>query len=117
MKIFLLTLVATLALSAGYCQQLTDSSRFSIITCGPHPGVVYLAFGHSAIRVVDYQLGIDYVFNYGVFDFNQPNFYLNFAKGSNDYMLGAYDYQYFKQSYIEENRFLHEQVLNLTLPQ
>jgi hypothetical protein len=117
MKNFLLSLVAIFALSTGYGQQLTDSSRFSIITCGPHPAVVYLAFGHSAIRVVDSALGIDYIFNYGVFDFNQPNFYLKFARGSNDYMLGAYDYQYFRQSYIEDNRFLHEQDLTLTLDQ
>ncbi|HTF18937.1 MAG TPA: DUF4105 domain-containing protein [Chryseolinea sp.] len=117
MKSYLFSLVATFALCAGYGQQLTDSSRFSIITCGPHPDPVYLAFGHSAIRMVDHTLGIDYIFNYGVFDFNQPNFYLNFAKGSNDYLLGAYDYQYFQQSYIEDNRFLHEQMLNLTLPQ
>ncbi|MGC3948447.1 MAG: DUF4105 domain-containing protein [Chryseolinea sp.] len=114
MKRFLFSLVAALVFTFGYGQQLTDSSRFSIITCGPDPGPVYLAFGHSAIRMVDRGLGIDYVFNYGVFDFAQPNFYLNFARGSNNYLLGAYDYQYFEQSYIEDNRFLHEQSLNLT---
>lgn len=117
MKRYLVYLLAMLAFCTGYSQQLTDSSRFSIITCGPDPGPVYLAFGHSAIRMVDRQLGVDYVFNYGVFDFNQPNFYLNFARGSNNYLLGAYDYQYFQQSYIEDNRFLHEQPLNLTLNQ
>ena len=98
-------------------QQLTNHSKISIITCGPDPDVVYLAFGHTAIRVLDLELGIDYVFNYGVFDFNQPDFYLNFARGSNNYLLGAYDYQHFEQSYIDNNRFLHEQLLNLTLPQ
>lgn len=117
MKSFLFSLFAALSISFGYGQQLTDSSRFSIITCGPDPGPVYLAFGHSAIRMVDRTLGVDYVFNYGVFDFNTENFYLNFAKGSNHYLLGAYDYQYFEQSYIEDNRFLHEQALNLTLEQ
>jgi hypothetical protein len=117
MKNFLFSLVAALFISFGYGQQLTDSSKFYIITCGPDPGPVYLAFGHSAIRMVDRSLGVDYVFNYGVFDFAQPNFYLNFARGSNNYLLGAYDYQYFEQSYIDDNRFLHEQSLNLTLEQ
>jgi len=117
MKNYLFCLLTLFAFECGYGQQLTDSSRFSIITCGPDPGPVYLAFGHSAIRMVDRSLGIDYIFNYGVFDFNQHNFYLNFARGSNDYMLGAYDYQYFQQAYIEDNRFLHEQSLNLTLAQ
>src|ERR1044071_6680113 len=117
MKNFLFSLVAALIFSFGYGQHLTDSSKFSIITCGPDPGPVYLAFGHSAIRMVDRALGVDYVFNYGVFDFAQHNFYLDFARGSNNYLLGAYDYQYFEQSYIEDNRFLHEQSLNLTLEQ
>lgn len=110
-------MVAVCLLTAGYGQQLTDSSRFSIITCGPDPDIVYLAFGHSAIRMVDPTLGLDYVFNYGIFDFNQPNFYLNFARGSNNYQLAAYDYPYFEQSYIDDNRFVREQALTLTLPQ
>lgn len=117
MKKYLICLVVACVSFLGHAQQLTDSSKFSIITCGPDPRIVYLAWGHTAIRVVDRQIGIDYVFNYGIFDFNQPNFYLNFARGSNNYMLGAYDYQYFQQSYIDDNRFLHEQVLNLTLEQ
>lgn len=116
MKYFLLSFVV-LAANIGHSQQLSDSSRVSIITCGPDPGPVYLAFGHSAIRVEDPLLGLDYAFNYGVFDFNQPNFYLNFARGSNRYMLGAYNYRHFRDSYIEDNRFLNEQVLNLTLAQ
>src|SRR4051812_29514163 len=112
MKNYVFSVMAVFAFGFGYGQQLTDSSRFSIITCGPDPGPVYLAFGHSAIRMVDRTLGIDYVFNYGVFDFNETNFYLNFARGSNHYLLGAYDFPHFQQSYTEANRFLHEQVLN-----
>lgn len=115
-KILVFTLVLLTGLSA-VGQRLSDQSTVSVITCGPDPGVVYLAFGHSAIRVNDPVGGFDYVFNYGIFDFNQPNFYLNFARGSNNYLLGAYDYQHFQQSYIEDNRFLHEQVLNLTTGQ
>jgi Domain of unknown function (DUF4105) len=117
MKQILIVLSVLLAGLPAFSQKLSDQSAISIITCGPDPGVVYLAFGHSAIRVQDPAAGFDYVFNYGIFDFNQPNFYLNFARGSNNYMLGAYDYQYFKRSYIEDNRFIHEQVLNLTLSQ
>ena len=95
-------------------QKLSEEATISVITCGPYQEAVYFAFGHSAIRVMDSVAGFDYVFNYGVFDFNQPNFYLNFARGYNYYLLGAYDYQHFKSSYIEDNRFIHEQILNLT---
>ncbi len=101
----------------GISQKLSEEATISIITCGPFHEAVYFAFGHSAIRVMDPVAGFDYVFNYGVFDFNQPNFYLNFARGYNYYLLGAYDYQQFKNSYIEDNRFIHEQILNLTASQ
>ena len=38
------------------------------------------SFGHSAIRVQDKSKNYDLVFNYGVYDFNDPNFYSNFIK-------------------------------------
>lgn len=85
-----------------------------MITCGPYQGELYSAFGHSAFRVLDPAQNIDAVFNYGVFDFDQPNFYLNFARGYLNYKLAAYDYQHFESSYIYHNRFIHAQVLNLT---
>lgn len=98
-------------------QKLSEEATISIITCGPYHKAVYFAFGHSAIRVMDSVAGFDYVFNYGIFDFNQTSFYLNFARGHNFYLLAAYDYQQFKSSYIEDNRFMHEQILNLNASQ
>jgi hypothetical protein len=93
--------------------QLSTDAKISLITIGPTQREVYSAFGHSAIRVYDPQLRIDYFYNYGVFSFNQPNFYLKFAQGLNYYQLGVYDYPPYRDHYIEENRFIHEQVLNL----
>ncbi len=62
-------------------------------------------------------MGIDYAFNYGVFDFDQPNFYLNFARGRNYYMLAVYRYEDFERGYVRDGRYVHEQILQLTLPQ
>lgn len=93
---------------------LSEKAQISVITLGPDPNELYAAFGHSAIRVYDSLQGIDYAYNYGVFDFNQPNFYLNFARGFLYYKLGVYSYPDFRDSYIYYNRFIHEQVLNLT---
>lgn len=93
---------------------LSDQAEISIITCGPDPNELYSAFGHSAVRVTDPINGIDYAFNYGVFDFDQPNFYLNFARGRNYYMLAAYNYSDFERAYKRDGRFIHEQVLQLT---
>jgi hypothetical protein len=94
--------------------RLSDKAHISVITCGPWQGAVFTAFGHNAFRVNDPVNGIDYAFNYGVFDFDQPNFYLNFARGHNRYKLAIQDYKQFEASYIYYNRYLHEQVLNLT---
>jgi len=97
--------------------RLSEKAEISVITCGPSNEIVYSAFGHSAFRVVDPEFGFDYAFNYGVFDFDKPNFYLNFAKGRNYYLLAVYDYENFEWPYVRDNRFVHEQVLNLTQSQ
>jgi hypothetical protein len=105
--------------TTGFSQRfiLSDSATISVITCGPYGKELYAAFGHSAIRVNDPELKFDAAYNYGVFDFNQPNFYLNFARGYLYYKLGVYSYVDFRDYYIEHNRFVHEQVLDLTAEQ
>jgi hypothetical protein len=114
MKRLTLALLIVLVSISAFSQKLSDRATISVITCGPYQEAVYFAFGHSAFRVYDPEFGVDYAFNYGIFDFDQPNFLLNFARGSNNYMLGVHDYELFKNSYIEENRYVHEQVLDLT---
>ncbi|MEQ9101364.1 MAG: DUF4105 domain-containing protein [Imperialibacter sp.] len=93
---------------------ISDSTTVSVMTMGPSQVELYTAFGHSAFRVLDHKTGIDLVFNYGIFSFNQPNFYLNFARGKLLYKLGVNRYEDFKEAYIEENRSIVEQNLNLT---
>lgn len=92
---------------------LSPQASISLLTCGPGDAL-FEAFGHSAIRVNDPVNGIDKVYNYGVFDFNQPNFYLNFAKGDLRYKLGTADFSEFLYSYIYFNRSVQEQVLQLS---
>jgi hypothetical protein len=93
---------------------LSDQAEISVLTLGPWQGETFTAFGHSAFRVHDPVNKIDAAFNYGVFDFDQPNFYLNFARGNNLYMLGVSNYPDFEYSYIYNNRYIHQQILNLT---
>ena len=52
--------------------------EISILTIGPGSSLSD-AFGHSGIRVIDRVNDYDIVFNYGVYDFNAPNFYGNFV--------------------------------------
>ncbi|MDC6367484.1 MULTISPECIES: DUF4105 domain-containing protein [Flavobacteriaceae] len=94
--------------------QLSDKSQVSLLTCAAGDELYY-AFGHSAIRVQDPVLGIDVVYNYGTFDFNRPNFYLNFVKGKLIYSLSRRSFDTFLYEYELEKRWVREQILNLTL--
>jgi hypothetical protein len=93
---------------------LSNNSEISIVTAGPGKEL-YEKFGHSAMRVVDSNLNIDFIYNYGIFDFNAPNFYSNFARGKMFYLVAKYDFKYFLNNYNQEQRWLKQQVLNLNL--
>lgn len=111
-----LTFLLLLASATAY-GQFSDSVKVSVITCGPSQSELYTAFGHSAFRVNDPLTGYDAIYNYGVFNFHQEHFYLNFARGYLYYQLGVHRYQDFEYHYMLENRFIHEQVLNLNSSQ
>ena len=96
--------------------QLTESSKVSLLTCATGDEL-YSAFGHTAFRVQDSALGIDVVYNYGTFDFNQPNFYLNFTKGKMIYSLSRRSFEAFLYEYELEKRWVKEQILDLSLDQ
>ncbi len=97
--------------------QLSPQAEISIVTLGPWQGELYSAFGHSGIRVYDPQKSIDAFFNYGAFSFDQPNFYLNFARGHLNYKLDVDPYVPWRDYYMSHNRFVHEQILNLNATQ
>ncbi|RFN60510.1 DUF4105 domain-containing protein [Marixanthomonas ophiurae] len=92
---------------------LSESAEVSILTIGPG-GQLYDKFGHSAFRVEDKNKNLDIVFNYGVYDFNTPNFYTKFARGKLLYQLGVSYYEPFYKSYVAQNRWVKQQTLNLT---
>ena len=94
-----------------------DRYEISILTIGEGESLVD-AFGHTAIRVKSDELenlGLknDVVFNFGVYDFNSPNFYSNFVKGRPEYKLGVQNYKNLIQYYIKQKRYIVEHQLNL----
>jgi len=93
-------------------QKLSSEATVSVVTCG-QGSELYSAFGHSAFRVYDPLLKLDKIYNYGTFDFNKPNFYLNFAKGKLIYQLSTAHYGYFLQQFNYENRWVKTQELDL----
>ena len=78
---------------------LSENAEVSVLTIGPGDQL-YDKFGHSAFRVHDKSKNLDIVFNYGVYDFNTPNFYTKFARGKLLYQLGVSYYQPFYDSYV-----------------
>lgn len=88
-----------------------DSLSVSLITCYPGPEV-YELYGHEAIRVKGN--GIDSVWNYGMFSFDQPYFVYRFVKGKTDYFVLGYPFEYFLPQYIHRGSKVVEQDLNLS---
>ena len=89
-----------------------DSVVVSLVTCYPGPDI-YELYGHTMLRV---RYGsIDMVYNYGIFDFDTPNFMYRFVKGETDYKVAGYDGAYMLIGY--RSRKVVEQKLNLTAGQ
>lgn len=90
-----------------------DSVRFSLLTCSPGEEI-YELFGHTAVRYRNITTGEDLVINYGIFDFDTPNFILRFVRGETDYMMGITPFRYFINSYAMRGSSVLEQQLDLT---
>ena len=111
-----LVLVHILLISTLKAQKITlsESAAISVLTMGPGTNLND-SFGHSAFRISDTNQKIDVVYNYGVYNFDTPNFYLKFVKGQLMYQLDRTDFSFFYQHYSDQDRWIKEQVLNLTI--
>lgn len=113
-KILLLFLLGILSIPAIAQPKLSEEARISLMTSAPYDEEVFTVYGHAALRIYDPKQNIDYIFNYGIFDFSKPNFIYRFAKGETDYKLGVADYQDYVIEYQMRGSDITEQVLNLT---
>jgi len=106
-------LLVTVCCSATSFSQ-TDSCKLkiSLLTCGPGEEL-YSVFGHTAIRVKD-DSNLDVIYNYGTFDFEDPEFYTKFVKGKLLYFVSAENFGRFMEEYRLENRSIIEQELNMS---
>ena len=86
--------------------------QIGLLTCQPGQEV-YSVYGHTALHYINTDKNIDVAINYGTFDFNQPNFVLNFVLGRTDYMMSIVPFQYFCAEYNYEERGVVEQVLDI----
>ena len=87
--------------------------RISLLTCTPGEEL-YSTFGHSALRVTDRSNNHDIVFNYGTFDFYDPDFIAKFVKGRLLYFVSTQSLDTFLMEYDYYKRGITEQVINLS---
>lgn len=110
MKKLLLLVLCLFAFATNLAQ---DGPKISLLTFDT--GLEsYSVFGHTAIRVQNPKNDNDIVYNYGMFDFNAPNFLLRFIKGELDYKVGIEDFDLMLRSYARDQRQVSEQPLNFT---
>ena len=114
-------------IAAAATAQVSNDSQFpipdsqppleiSLLTVGPGP-IFWERFGHNAIVVRDAQAGTAIAYNYGIFDFEQGDFLLNFARGNMRYRIAADDVEDDLAMYREESRSIVEQRLAFTQEQ
>ena len=115
-KCFLLLLTLSCCLYVANGQiKLSDQAQIAVVTIGPYQNEIWSAFGHNGFRVYDPQNNIDWFYNYGLFDFEQKEFFLNFALGILKYKVGVGSYPRVIKYYKNQNRWMKEQYLNLTI--
>jgi hypothetical protein len=86
--------------------------KVALVTFGPGP-LYWERFGHNAIIINDPAAGTRMAYNYGVFDFQEKHFLLNFALGHMHYSLDAEPLDADLARYAAEGRSVTVQMLNL----
>jgi hypothetical protein len=109
-KIVLTCMLIGILFGKSYAQSNASHLRISVLTCAPGQEL-YSTFGHTAIRIIDSSRQTDLVYNYGTFDFSDPDFYSKFTRGKLDYFLSVAPLDDFMYEYRSENRDVHEQIL------
>ncbi len=113
LRVFFLLVFYSFFNKTTHAQDDSCNLTVSLLTCGTGDEL-YALFGHSALRITDKSGSFDNVYNYGTFDFDDPNFTIKFTRGSLLYYLATEKFKDFYYGYAEENRSIQEQVLNLS---
>lgn len=109
-KRVILFALCSLLFANAYAQNEDCTVKISLITCGPGEEL-YSVFGHSAFRVQDRSAHTDIIYNYGTFDFGDPEFYVKFVRGKLMYYVSVEGFRDFLYTYQLENRYVIEQEL------
>ena len=114
MRRFALAFLALLA-GASALRAAEDGEALRIFILTIEPGdLVFEKFGHNTIWIRDEDQQADVVYNWGQFDFNTENFFLNYMLGRLDYWMQGEPLEETLLWYRGQNRSMWAQELNLT---
>lgn len=118
--IYILCLLSAVKLTAHTGENVpaadsaSDSLVVSLVTCSPGEEA-YEVYGHTALRVQSLaHPDQDFVFNYGVFSFNEDYFLWRWLLGETDYSTEMAPYELFERFYTRQGRTVTVQPLSLT---
>jgi hypothetical protein len=107
-------LVATNSLTAQTPAPVSgEELTVYLMTMGPGDEI-FEKFGHTAIWVHNSATQTDVAYNWGLFDFNDKDFIARLARGRMRYSMAGFQMQAMLQSYLQTNRTVWAQELNLT---
>ncbi|MGQ0813557.1 MAG: lipoprotein N-acyltransferase Lnb domain-containing protein [Gemmatimonadota bacterium] len=108
-------LLALLLFSGGaaHAQTTPENLRVYLLTFGPGDAA-WEKFGHNAIWVHDDVANFGVAYNWGMFSFDQPGFVPRLMQGRMLYWMAGYEVNAVVNSYVEQNRSVWAQELNLT---
>ena len=113
-KLFKILFLIFLLIANAQISFAQDRLRISLLTLTPGTDLNEV-FGHSGLRVIDSNSVTDHVYNYGIFPFEDPNFYLKFIKGQLRYSVEIESYNEFVFYYRQMKRGITEQELNFSV--
>lgn len=89
-----------------------DSLVVSILTMGQGEEL-FDRFGHMSLRVRNVRTGLDSAWNWGMYDFNSPNFIPRFLTGDTRYWMAGFPSPFLVNYYQRQGRAVWEQTLDL----
>ena len=104
------------AAAAPTTRQPGDELHFWVMTMEPGD-LIWEQFGHNALWIHDESTGYSAVYNWGMFDFEEPGFFRNFLLGRLRYWMEPFDPEATANAYASQNRSVWVQELNLSAEQ
>lgn len=111
----IIVLMIALAGAASLRAQTEPADNFRIYVLTMQRGdAVWEKFGHNAIWIHDEAGQLDLAYNWGLFDFEDANFFRNFALGLMRYSMGASELEPSLRQYRHTTRTIWAQELDLS---